>query len=81
MIFKREIGRKGQVVIPVDVRRLLGVKSGQEIMFDVRGESVAIVPAQNPERAVDDFLNTPKLKKKLSPKQLKEVIMSQYEIS
>ncbi len=80
MIFRREIGQKGQVVIPVDVRRLLNVQTGEGVIFEVENGNVLIKPASQPEKFIEEFLNTPKLKKKLNAKQLKEVILSEYEV-
>jgi AbrB family looped-hinge helix DNA binding protein len=81
MAFRREVGQKGQVVIPVDIRRMLGIKSGEYIVFELSGSSATIKAEQMPEKAIEEFVNVPKLKKKLSAKELKEVIMGEHEIS
>ncbi|HLC86771.1 MAG TPA: AbrB/MazE/SpoVT family DNA-binding domain-containing protein [Candidatus Nanoarchaeia archaeon] len=80
MIFRREIGEKGQVVIPVDIRRMLKLRTGEKVVFEVKGDEVLIKSELSPEEFLKDFLNVPKLKKKLNAKELKEVIMSQYEL-
>ena len=80
MIFRREIGEKGQVVIPVDIRRMLKLRTGEKVVFEVKGHEVLIKSELSPEEFLKDFLNVPKLKKKLNAKELKEVIMSQYEL-
>jgi AbrB family looped-hinge helix DNA binding protein len=36
MKFERELGEKGQVVIPKDIRDLLGLRSGQKVVFETR---------------------------------------------
>ena len=80
MIFRREIGEKGQVVIPVDIRKMLKLRTGEKVVFEVKGDEVLIKSEKSPEEFLKDFLNVPKLKKKLNVKKLKEVIMSQYEL-
>ncbi len=81
MIFEREVGQKGQVVIPVDVRRLLGIKSGKKIAFEVQNEKVVLRLLQGSSEFIEDFLNVPKIRKKLTAKQLKEVFLSEHEVS
>lgn len=38
------VGPKGRVVIPVDVRRELGIREGSELVALVEGEAVVLVP-------------------------------------
>lgn len=44
MELERTISEKGQVVIPKDMRKQLGLKPGSEILFEVNGKSVIIRP-------------------------------------
>lgn len=44
------ITQKGQVTIPVYIRRKLGVESGQKIVFEERGNEVVV-------KAIPDFLS------------------------
>lgn len=77
----REIGKKGQVVIPIDVRRLLGLKTGEKVIFEIKENEVKIKPEQDPISFVEDFLNVPKrLKKGLSAKEIKKTILEQYDL-
>lgn len=78
MIIKREIGEKGQVVIPKDIREYLGLDVGANITFEARDNEVVIKKEKNPVEIVEDFFNTPKIKKKLSTKELKEIYEEQY---
>lgn len=79
MIIKRQIGEKGQVVIPRDIRELLNLSKGSEVIFDVQNNKVEIKQEQNPEEYLKDFLDTPKLKKKISMKEIKKTILEGSE--
>ena len=78
MIIRREIGEKGQVVIPKDIRDMLKIRAGQEIIFEVVNNDVKLFSSSNPEETVEEFLSGQKLKKKLSSRQLKDIMLEQY---
>ena len=42
MRIKREVGEKGQVVLPKDIREHLNIKPGSGIVFEVRGDEVLV---------------------------------------
>ena len=42
MEFVREVGDKGQVVIPKDIRILLGIKERSRIVFEISNKEVKI---------------------------------------
>ncbi len=77
MIIKREIGEKGQVVIPKDIREHLGLNIGANILFEVKGDEI-IIRKEDAARIVEDFFNTPKIKNKISAKELKNIYEGQY---
>lgn len=77
MIIKREIGNKGQVVIPKDIREYMGLKKGEKIIFEIKDKEVVIKQEQNPEEFLKDFFNTPKIKR--GKKTIKEMILEQYD--
>lgn len=79
MIFRREVGEKGQVVIPIDIRKMLKLRSGEQVVFEVRGDEVSIKSQQTPEEFIKDFFNVPKLDKKLTMKDIKKTIMEEYD--
>jgi AbrB family looped-hinge helix DNA binding protein len=68
MQIKRKIGPKWQIIIPKIVREFLGLKSGDEVILEVRDEEVLIRRWVNPTNFVDDFcsLIDKKLKRKLT---------------
>jgi len=78
MIIKREIGEKGQIVIPKDIREHLGLDIGVNITFEVDNNKVILKKADNANEIVEDFFNTPKINKKLTSKELKKIFEEQY---
>lgn len=45
--FRARITSKGQVTIPVEVRRLLGLRTGDQITFDVEPGGVRVRPERD----------------------------------
>jgi AbrB family looped-hinge helix DNA binding protein len=78
MIIRREIGEKGQVVIPKDIRNYLGLNIGANIIFEIKGKEIVIKKEEEPDMIVEDFFNTPKIKEKVTVKELKKVYGEQY---
>ena len=78
-MIKREIGEKGQVVIPKDIRDSFGLKEGSKVVFEVKDKEIVIKPEQNPEEFLKDFFNILKLKKRLTSKEIKRIILEQYD--
>ena len=79
MIVKREIGSKGQVVIPKDIREMLRLRRGETVVFEIKGDEVIIKKEQNPEEFLRDFFDTPKLRKKISWKEIKKELEERHE--
>lgn len=79
---KRELGEKGQVVLPKDIRDYLNIKPGTKVVFEIRGGEVIIRPAKNSKEFVDYFCRTSrKLKKSVSTKAIKKTIEKQTVIA
>jgi len=78
MMMRREIGEKGQIVIPKDIRDCLGLDVGINVIFEVKNNAI-IMKKENNEGFLKDFLNVPKLKKKLAIQDLKKTYEEQYE--
>jgi AbrB family looped-hinge helix DNA binding protein len=55
MVFKRRLGRKGQIVIPKAIREILGIGPGDEVVMEIREKEVVIKPEADPVRFVEDF--------------------------
>ncbi|MBI2172854.1 MAG: AbrB/MazE/SpoVT family DNA-binding domain-containing protein [Candidatus Aenigmarchaeota archaeon] len=79
MQIKRTVGEKGQVVLPKDIRDYIGIKPGTEVSFEVREREIIIRTAADPAKFVEDFCNLPKLKKRLTTREIKRIIDEQYE--
>ena len=71
---KRNIGPKGQVVIPKQMRDALGLKPGVEITLELRDEEIVIRKPQVNGSYAEYFVTTsaPKLKKLVNIKELLE---------
>ena len=68
----RNIGPKGQVVIPKQMRDALGLKPGVEITLEMRGQAIVIKKRQFRGGYTEHFITTssPKLKKRINIKKL-----------
>ena len=78
MIIKREIGEKGQVVIPKDIREMLGLSKGERVVFEVKNDNEVIIKKEPTSKAfLEDFLNVPKIKR--DKRTIKEMILDRYE--
>jgi len=73
MRMSRPVGEKGQVVIPMDIRKHLGLKKGSEVEFEVREGEVVIRPKEDPGEFVRDFCDVPrKLRRRVNVKRIIE---------
>jgi len=83
MIIKREIGEKGQIVIPKDIRDFLGLEKGEKVVFEVKDKEVILKKEQDTEQFLNDFFSIARHKKggkNLSIKDIKKISGEQYEL-
>ncbi len=68
----RNVGPKGQVVIPKRMRDALGLKPGVEITLEMRDQEIIIKKPQVRGNYTEYFITTssPKLKKRINIKEL-----------
>ena len=68
----KNLGPKGQVVIPKRMRDALGLKPGVEVTLELRNKEIVIKKPQIKGNYTDYFISTscPKLKKKINIKEL-----------
>jgi AbrB family looped-hinge helix DNA binding protein len=68
----KNIGTKGQVVIPKRMREALGLKPGVEVTLELRDDEIVIKKPQVTGSYTEYFITTscPKLKKKVDIKKL-----------
>ena len=71
---KRNVGPKGQVVIPKHMRDALGLKPGVEITLELRDKEIVIKKPEVKGSYTEYFISTssPKLKKEVNLKELFE---------
>jgi len=69
---RRNVGPKGQVVIPKQMRDALGLKPGVEVILEVKGDEVVISKPKIEGSYTEYFIATqgPKLKKIVNIKKL-----------
>jgi AbrB family looped-hinge helix DNA binding protein len=68
----KNVGTKGQVVIPKRMREALGLKPGVEVTLELRDQEIVIKKPQVKGSYTEYFITTscPKLKKKINIKDL-----------
>ena len=71
---KRNVGPKGQVVIPKQMREALGLKPGVEINMELRDKEIVIKKPEVKGSYTEYFITTssPKLKKIVNLKEVYE---------
>ncbi len=80
MYIKRNIGEKGQVVIPKDIRNYLGLKPGSEVLFEMKGKEVLLKHPVDPRKFVEDFGNVPNKLKKVNMKEIEKILEEEYDL-
>lgn len=76
MIFKRKIGPKGKVEIPQELRELLNIRLGSEVLIEVRNDEIVIRNLIG-EEFLKKFIDTPK--KFFKKMDFKHTYDQQYE--
>ena len=75
----RPIGRRGQVVIPKDIRRHLHLREGGEVAFEIRAGRVELT-APDTGNFLEQFLDVPKIRgKSPEPRTLKDQMAAQHD--
>ena len=80
---KKNVGTKGQVVIPKQMRDALGLKPGAEVILEIRDSEIVIRKPQVSGSYTEYFITTtsPKLKKKINVKELiAEEVEEHYDL-
>jgi AbrB family looped-hinge helix DNA binding protein len=58
----RQLGEKGQIVIPKEIRERFGLKTGSSLRFEVEDEKIVVTPAP-PGTFMEDFTGIVKKKR------------------
>lgn len=71
---KRNVGLKGQVVLPKRMREALGLKPGVEVSLELRDQEIVIKKTEVTDNYAEYYIHTsaPKLKKWVNIKELTE---------
>jgi AbrB family looped-hinge helix DNA binding protein len=56
MRFETKVSSKGQVTVPIEIRRRLGVKSGDRVQFVVKQGEVVLLPARGAENPFEKWI-------------------------
>jgi AbrB family looped-hinge helix DNA binding protein len=74
---KSKLGPKGQAVIPKEIREMMGIRPGSEVVFEVRGDEIVVKPLQN-RSSVDELIRLiPRELKVKNEVDLKKIILSE----
>ncbi|MBS3074031.1 AbrB/MazE/SpoVT family DNA-binding domain-containing protein [Candidatus Pacearchaeota archaeon] len=79
MIIKRPIGEKGQVVIPKDIRELLNLNRGENVIFEIKNSEVKL-KREDPQKFLEEFFSTIKKKRSITPEELKRIREESYDL-
>ena len=66
------VSPKGQVTVPVAIRRLLGIKPKDKVAFRVEGKRVELTPARTP--LDESYMAVPALRRRRSWKEIEAAI-------
>ncbi|MDP3733512.1 MAG: AbrB/MazE/SpoVT family DNA-binding domain-containing protein [Candidatus Daviesbacteria bacterium] len=73
MFYHSSITQKGQATIPLPIRQLLGLKTGQIVIFEKRGEEVIL---KNQQKLIEQLYGSlkPRVKVKYTDKKADKAI-------
>ncbi len=80
MIIRRQLSEKGQVVIPKDIRNMLRLTEGDEVVFEIINNEVKIKKEEEIEKFLNKFFNIARLKKGPTLKDLKKIEEESYDL-
>lgn len=81
MELERAVSEKGQIVIPKDIRKHMGLKPGSEVVFDIEKGVVIMKPKKSGRQIVEEFCSISGKKfANLDIRRLKKILGEQYEI-
>ncbi len=72
------VSSKGQITLPVEIRRRLGIKPRDRVAFSLEGDSVRVVPAGS--RLAAGYGVVPALKEPLSLEETAEVAREEHAL-
>lgn len=79
MQYSTSLTQKGQATIPIAIRKKLGVKTGQSIIFEERDNAVVIKAAPNLDSLMGSLKTKIKHDKKKAYKAVGEMLAKRHE--
>ncbi len=70
---------KGQLTVPVEVRRKLGLKQGDKVVFQLKDDEVTLAPAIS--RLADGFQSIPALDRPRDESEIEAIIAEERAIA
>ena len=80
MIIKRLLGEKGQVVIPKDIREMLKIRSGENVVFEIENNEVKLKKEEDAKKFLEEFFTIIKKKKNITLEELKKIEDESYDL-
>jgi len=80
MIIKRPLGEKGQVVIPKDIREMLKIRSGENVVFEIENNEVKLKKEEDAKKFLEEFFTIIKKKKNITLEELKKIEDESYDL-
>ncbi|MCL4543761.1 MAG: AbrB/MazE/SpoVT family DNA-binding domain-containing protein [Chloroflexi bacterium] len=75
--FLSSVSPKGQITLPVEVRRRLGIKPKDQVVIDLEQDSVRIRPAPR-QSFLDSYRTIPALPRRLSVEEMTEIAAEEH---
>jgi AbrB family looped-hinge helix DNA binding protein len=79
MTYSATITQKGQVTIPIDIRRFFDLKPYQKITFVMTKDKVSLMPSKNFLNLKGSLQNKIKYSDRNADKKVKKFIANQYD--
>lgn len=76
----RTVGEKGQVVIPIDIRRMLKLKEGEKIVFEIKDNKITVKKQQSSKEWLKEFLKYRKKGKSLTHEEIDKIYEESYDL-
>jgi len=77
-MIEKKILKKGQVVIPKDIRDLLGLHEGDKVLIDIEGDIIKIQKEGNISEKLKSIAE--KHDKKISTQEIKKGLKDRYQV-
>jgi len=80
MIITRQIGEKGQVVIPRDIRIMLNLQAGSNVIFEVEKQEVRLKKKKDEKKILEEFFTIARNGKDITLEDIKRIEEKSYDL-